>query len=311
MMISDLCIRRPVFATVLSLVVVAIGLMSYSRLTVREYPNIDEPVVSVDTTYKGASPEVIESRVTKPLEDQISGIEGVRLLTSRSRAERSQINVTFDITRDPDAAAAEVRDKVARARRALPEEIDEPVISKVEADSRPIIFAAVKAGNMSTMAVTDYINRYVTSRLSVLPGAAEVRVFGAREPSMRINVDRDKLAAYSLTVQDIESALRSQNVEIPAGRLESDSREFSVVSSTDLSTVAQFQNVVVANVKGYPVRLGDLAVVSILPLSERVSARYNGQEALNIGVVRQSTANPLDLSAAVREELRLINQTLP
>jgi multidrug efflux pump len=311
MMISDLCIRRPVFATVLSLVVVAIGLMSYSRLTVREYPNIDEPVVSVDTTYKGASPEVIESRVTKPLEDQISGIEGVRLLTSRSRAERSQINVTFDITRDPDAAAAEVRDKVARARRALPEEIDEPVISKVEADSRPIIFAAVKAGNMSTMAVTDYINRYVTSRLSVLPGAAEVRVFGAREPSMRINVDRDKLAAYSLTVQDIESALRSQNVEIPAGRLESDSREFSVVSSTDLSTVAQFQNVVVANVQGYPVRLGDLADVSILPLSERVSARYNGQEALNIGVVRQSTANPLDLSAAVREEIRLINQTLP
>jgi len=311
MMLSDTCIRRPVFATVLSLVVVAIGLMSYSRLTVREYPNIDEPVVSVDTVYKGASPEVIESRVTKPLEDQISGIEGVRLLTSRSRAERSQINVTFDLTRDPDAAAAEVRDKVARARRILPDEVDEPIIAKVEADSRPIIFMAVKAGSMSPMAATDYINRYVKSRLSVLPGAAEVRVFGAREPAMRINLERDKLAAYSLTVQDIESALRAQNVEIPAGRIESNAREFSVVSSTDLNTVAQFRNVVVANVKGYPVRLGEVADVNILPLSERVTARFNGVEALNVGVVKQATANPLELSAAVREEVKLINQSLP
>ncbi len=311
MILSDICIRRPVFASVLSLAIVLIGLMSYSRLTVREYPNIDEPVVSVDTTYKGASPEVIESRVTKPLEDQISGIEGVRLMTSRSRAERSQINITFDISRDPDAAAAEVRDKVSRARRLLPDEVDEPIVAKVEADSRPVIYIAVKAGDMTAMQATDYINRYVKSRLSVLPGAAEVRVFGAREPSMRINVDRDRLAAYGLTVQDVESALRSQNVEIPAGRIESSAREFSVVSSTDLSTPRQFQNVVVATVKGYPVRLGDLATVSIEPLNERITARFNGQTALNSGVVKQSTANPLDLSAAVRDEVAVINETLP
>lgn len=311
MILSDICIRRPVFASVLSLAIVLIGLVSYSRLTVREYPNIDEPVVSVDTTYKGASPEVIESRVTKPLEDQISGIEGVRLMTSRSRAERSQINITFDLSRDPDAAAAEVRDKVSRARRALPDEIDEPIISKVEADSRPVIYMAVKAGDMSAMEVTDYINRYVKSRLSVLPGAAEVRVFGAREPSMRINLSRERLAAYGLTVQDVENALRSQNVEIPAGRIESDAREFSVVSSTDLSSPNQFRDVVVASVKGYPVRLGDVAEVSLLPLNERITARYNGEQSLNVGVVKQSTANPLDLSAAVREELKLINPTLP
>ena len=311
MMLSDLCIKRPVFATVMSLAVVAIGLMSYDRLTVREYPNIDEPVVSVDTTYKGASPEVIESRVTKPLEDQISGIEGVKLMTSRSRSERSQINITFDLTRDPDAAAAEVRDKVARARRALPDEIDEPVISKVEADSRPVMFLAVKAGDMSPMAVTDYIDRYIKSRLSVLPGAADVRVYGARTPAMRINVDRDKLAAYGLTVQEVESALRSQNVEIPAGRIESAAREFSVVSSTDLSTVGQFENVVIANVQGYPVRLIDVASVDVLPLIERASARYNGTPSLNIGVIKQATANPLDLSKAVRAEIALINETLP
>jgi len=311
MKLSEVCIRRPVFASVLSLAVVLIGLVSYARLTVREYPNIDEPVVSVDTTYKGASPEVVESRVTKPLEDQISGIEGVTLMTSRSRNERSLINITFDLSRDPDAAAAEVRDKVSRAKRYLPDEIDEPIIAKVEADSRPVIYLAVNAGSLSAMEATDYLNRYVKSRLSVLPGAAEVRIFGARDPSMRISLDRDRLAAYGLTVQDVENALRSQNVEIPAGRIESDYREFSVVSSTDLSTPEQFRDVVIANVKGYPVRLGDVAQVTILPLNERVIARFNGQTSLNVGIVKQSTANPLDLSDAVRKEIALINQTLP
>ncbi len=311
MILSDICIKRPVFATVMTLIIVVVGIVSLTRLTVREYPNIDEPVVTVSTTYPGASAEVIESRVTKPLEDQIAGIEGVRLMTSSSRAERSQITVSFELSRDPDAAAAEVRDKVSRARRALPDDVDEPVIAKVEADSRPVIFMAVRAGELSPMEVTDYMNRFVLARLSVLPGAAEVRLYGAREPSMRINVDRQQLAAYNLTVQEIESALRSQNVEIPAGRIESDAREFSVVSSTNLNTPQEFRNIVVANVMGYPVRLGELADVQILPLSERRTARFNGTESLNLGVVKQSTANPLDLSVAVREEVARINETLP
>ncbi len=311
MKISETCVRRPVFATVLSLVIVLIGLISYSRLTVREYPRIDEPVVSVDTTYTGASPEVIESRVTKPLEDQLAGIEGVDVMTSRSRSERSLINVKFNLSRDPDAAAAEVRDKVSRARRFLPDEIDEPIISKVEADSQPIVYIAVGAGENSVIETSDYINRYIKTRLSVLPGAAEVRVFGERLPSMRIYVDREKLAGYNLTVQDIENALRTQNVEIPAGRIESRAREFSVVASTDLQTVQQFEKVVVANVQGYPVRITDIARVEIGPASERVSSRFNGNASLTIGVTRQSTANPLDLSAAVRSEVEAINQSLP
>ena len=311
MKLSEVCIQRPVFATVLSLVIVLIGLVSYSRLNVREYPRIDEPVVSVDTTYKGASPEVVESQVTKPLEDLISGIEGVDVMTSISRSERSLINVRFKLSRDPDAAAAEVRDKVARARKLLPDEIDEPVIAKVEADAFPVIWVSVQAGQGSTMQASDYLNRYIKPRLSVLPGAAEVRVFGERLPSMRIYVDREKLAAYNLTVQDVENALRSQNVEIPAGRIESRAREFSVVSSTDLSTVAQFNNVVVANVRGYQVRLSDLAHVEVGPLNERIAARFNGQPGLNIGVTRQATANPLDLSNAVRAEVNKINETLP
>jgi len=311
MVLSETCIKRPVFATVLALVIVLIGLISYQRLTIREYPSIDEPVVSVRTTYKGASPDVVESQVTKPLEDQLAGMEGVDVMTSSSRSERSQIDIRFTLNRDPDAAAADVRDKVARARRTLPDEIDEPIISKVEADSTPILFIAVQAGALSAVQVSDYINRYVKTRLSVLPGAAEVRIFGERQPAMRIDLDRAKLAALGLTVQDVELALRSQNVLIPAGRIESISREFSVVSSTDLQNERQFREVILTTANGYPVRLGDIAQVSIGPANERMLSRFNGVDGLNIGVTKQSTANPLDLSRAVRAEVQAINAGLP
>ena len=311
MRISEVCIKRPVFASVLSLIIVLIGLISYSRLTVREYPRIDEPIVSVDTTYQGASPEVIESQVTKPLEDQLAGIEGVDVMTSRSRSERSLINIKFSLTRDPEAAAAEVRDKVSRARRFLPDEVDEPIISKVEADSQPIIYIAVESGEYSVIQTSDYIQRYIKTRLSVLPGAAEVRVFGERLPSMRMYVDRDKLAAYSLTVQDVEAALSNQNVEIPAGRIESRSREFTVVSSTDLQSVAQFEDIIISRAEGYPVRMRDVATVQVAPSTDRILSRFNGAPAINIGITRQSTANPLDLSKAARAEVEAINSSLP
>lgn len=311
MLISDFCIRRPVFATVLSLLIVLVGLISYDRLSVREYPAIDEPVVSVVTTYNGASPEVIESQVTKPLEDQLSGIEGVDVMTSRSRSERSLINIKFDLSRDPDAAAADVRDKVSRARRFLPDEVDEPIINKVEADSTPIIYIGVKMGDLTPIEASDYINRYIKTRFSVLPGAAEIRVFGERLPAMRIDVDRERLAGLGLTVQDVENALRNQNVLIPAGRIESQLREFTVVSSTDLQTVEQFQDIIVTHRNGFPVRLGDMADIRIGPAEERVLARFNGGDSLTIGVTKQSTANPLDLSKAVRAEVEQINQNLP
>lgn len=311
MLISDFCIRRPVFATVLSLLIVLVGLISYERLSVREYPAIDEPVVSVITSYKGASPEVIESQVTKPLEDQLSGIEGVDVMTSRSRSERSLINIKFDLSRSPDAAAADVRDKVSRARRFLPDEVDEPIINKVEADSTPIVYIGVQMGENSAIEASDYINRYIKTRLSVLPGAAEVRVFGERLPAMRVNVDRIRLAGFGLTVQDIEDALRRQNVLIPAGRIESKLREFSVVSSTDLQTIEQFEDIVVAHRNGFPIRLVEVADIAVGPAEERILARFNGQDSLTIGVTKQSTANPLDLSKAVRAEVEEINQNLP
>ncbi|HVG05801.1 MAG TPA: efflux RND transporter permease subunit [Burkholderiaceae bacterium] len=311
MSLFELCIRRPVLSTVLSLLVLVIGAISYTRLAVREYPRIDEPVVSVETVYPGASAEVIESQVTKVLEDSLAGIEGVELMTSQSRSERSQINVRFRITRDPDSAAADVRDKVARVRARLPDTVDEPVIAKVEADSFPVIWMSVAAGGRTPLEVSDYLTRYVKPRLSVLPGAADVRIFGERVTSMRINVDRDRLAGYGLTPQDVENALRRQNIELPSGRIESAQREFSIVASTDVSTREQFENLIVANSKGYPVRLRDIADVVVGAASERVIARYNGQPSINMGLIKQAVANPLDLSKALREELTKINPSLP
>ncbi len=311
MILSDIAVRRPVLATVMSLVIVLIGIVSYQRLTVREYPKIDEPVVTVETKYRGASAEVIESRVTKPLEDALSGIEGVDVLSSISRAESSQITVKFRLERNPDAAASDVRDRVARTRGKLPVDIEEPVIAKVEADANPIIWLAFSSDRQSPLEVTDIANRLVKTRLQTLPGAADVRVFGERRYSMRIWLDRNKLAASRLTPQDVEDALRRQNVEVPAGRIESRAREFSVVTETDLATPVQFENVVVRYVSGYPVRIKDLGRVEIAALDERSVVRFNGRPAVALGVIKQATANPLELSAAIRAELPRIVADLP
>jgi multidrug efflux pump len=311
MQLPEICIKRPVFATVLSLVILLIGLISYTRLSVREYPRIDEPVVSVSVTYRGASAEVVESQVTKPLEDSLAGIEGVEVMTSQSRSESSRINVRFTLKREPDSAAADVRDKVARARGKLPDTIDEPIIAKVEADSNPVIWIAVQAGSLSPLEASDYVKRYVQPRLSVLPGAADVRIFGDRQVSMRINLDRTRLAAYKLTVQDVEDALRRQNAEIPAGRIESTAREFTVVAETDVRTPDQFNNIIVANVGGYPVRIRDVGAAAIGAVDERTVSRYKGNPSLNIGVIKQAVANPLDLSKAVRAEVERINEGVP
>ena len=311
MQLPEICIKRPVFATVLSLVILLIGLISYTRLSVREYPRIDEPVVSVSVTYRGASAEVVESQVTKPLEDSLSGIEGVEVMTSQSRSETSRINVRFTLKRDPDSAAADVRDKVARARGKLPDTIDEPIIAKVEADAFPVIYIAVQAGSLTPLEASDYVKRYVQPRLSVLPGAADVRIFGERQVSMRINLDRTRLAAYKLTVQDVEDAIRRQNAEIPAGRIESSTREFTVVAETDVRLPEQFNNIIVANVGSYPVRIKDVGAAEIGPVEERVISRFNGNPSLNIGVIKQAVANPLELSKAVRAEVAKMNEGLP
>jgi len=311
MRISELTIRRPVLASVMSLLIVLVGLVSFNQLSVREYPRIDEPVVTVNTRLTGASSEVIESQVTKPLEDSIAGIDGVDILTSISRSEQSQITVRFKLSKPPEAAAADVRDRVGRVRTRLPEAADEPQISKVEADASPVIWLAFTSETMSPLEVSDLINRVVKPRLQTIPGVADVQVGGDRKYSMRIWLDPDRLAAYRLTVQDVEDALRRQNLEVPAGRIESQQREFSVTSRTDLNTVAQFADISLKQAGTYTVRLRDVARVEQAAASERSYVRLNGVPSVSTGIIRNATANPLEVSAGVREVMPLIQRDLP
>jgi len=310
MKLSEICIQRPVFATVLSLIIVLIGAVSYTRLSVREYPRIDTPVVTVETRYLGASAGVIETQITKPLEDSLAGIDSIDVITSISRAEQSQITVTFRLEKDADSAAADVRDRVSRVRAKLPKSVDEPVIAKVEADANPIIWLSFSSPTRSALEVSDIANRVVKPRLQVLPGAADVRINGERKYAMRIWIDRDRLAAYGLTPADVESAIGQQNVELPAGRVESQQREFTVTTRTDLNRPEEFGAIIIKQVRGYPVRLRDVGRVEVDAASVRSSVRFNGESAVAIGVIRQATANPLILAEAVRDSVPILNAEL-
>ena len=309
--LSELCIRRPVFATVLSLVIVLLGVVSYMRLTVREYPNVDEPVVSVQTRYPGASAKIIESQVTQILEGSIAGISGIDVLESSSRSEDSRITVRFRPEIDQDVAASDVRDRVSRVRGRLPDEIDEPVIAKVEADAQAVMLLVFTSPVLSPLEITDYIDRFVVDQLKNLNGVADVTIYGERRYSMRIWIDRERLAAFSLTVQDIENALRAQNVELPSGRIESTNREFSVLSRTGLVTPDEFRNIVIKLSDGHQVKLGEVARVELGAFDERRESRYEGKAAIAVGVIKQAVANPLDVSKGVRELLPKINQSMP
>jgi multidrug efflux pump len=311
MRLSETSIRRPVLATVMSLLLVLVGLVSFKQLSVREYPRIDEPLVNVSTRLLGASSEVIESQVTKPLEDSIAGIDGVDIMTSISRTESSQITVRFRLSKDPDTAAAEVRDRVSRVRGRLPAAVDEPVIAKVEADATPTIWLAYTSETMGTLELTDIINRVVKPRLQTVPGVADVQIGGDRRYSMRIWLDAERLASYRLTVQDVEDALRRQNLEVPAGRIESRQREFSVTARTDLNTVAQFNEIALKTAGGYTVRLRDVARVEEAAASERSRVRLNGVPSISTGVIRNATANPIDVANGVRAVMPLIQRDLP
>jgi multidrug efflux pump len=311
MKLSDISIRRPVFATVMSLLLLLLGVVSFFKLQIREYPRIDVPVVNVSTRLVGASSEVIESQVSKILEDSISGIDGVDVVTSISRSERSQITVSFKLEKNPDNAAADVRDRVSRVRGRLPQAVEEPVIAKVEADATPTIQIALSSPSLSPLQLSDLANRVLKPRLQTVPGAADVVINGERKFAMRIWLDADKLSSYRLTVQDVEDALRRQNLEVPAGRIESQQREFNVTARTDLNTASQFGEVSLKLVNGYAVRLRDVARIEEGPADERSSVRLNGEPAISVGVIRQATANPLEVADGVRKILPVVAQDLP
>jgi len=310
MVLSDISIRRPVFAWVINLVILLLGIVAYDRLAVRLIPNVDVPVVTVNTTYPGANARVIESQITQPIEDALSGIEGIDFIQSVSREQSSQVTVRFRLNRDPEAAASDVRDRVSQARQFLPNEANEPIVQKQEADAQPIIYLAFSSDRHETVEIADYAERLVKDRVQTIPGVAQANVFSSTY-AMRVWIQPQRLAGFGLTPQDVENALRAQNVEIPAGRVEGADREFTVLSETDLQTPEQFGEVILGNVNGYLVRLKDVARVELGAQDNRFRARFNGNNAVPLGVVKQAVANPLEISEALKELLPQITRTLP
>jgi multidrug efflux pump len=311
MVLSDISIKRPVFATVMSLVLIIFGLFALRGMAVREYPDIDPPAVNVTTIYRGASAEIIESKITQVIEDAVAGIEGIRTITSASREESSSISIEFNLTRNVDAAANDVRDKVGRVLSKLPDEADQPIIAKTEADARPIIYISLFSDRLNLLELTDYADRYLVDQLSIIDGVASVNIYGARKYSMRIYLDRMAMAARNVTVQDIEDAIRRQNVELPSGRIESNMREFTVRTESGLRTAQQFRNIVLREQDGYLLRLGEVAKVQLGAEDERTEQRINGVTAIGLGIIRQSKANAMDISNGVNATVERLQSSLP
>jgi multidrug efflux pump len=310
--LSELSVRRPVFATVISLLLVVLGLAALSRLPVRMYPDIDPPVVSIQTNYRGASAEVIETKITQVIEDRIAGLEGVEKLTSVSRDERSDIRVEFSLDRDVDEAANDVRDRVSRVLEDLPEEADPPEIAKVDDDTRAVMYLNLTSDRMNGLEITDYADRFLTDRFSTVPGVARVRISGERRYAMRIWLDRERLAAHGLTVTDVEDSLRAENVELPAGRLESREREFTLRTDTGFTTPDEFRRLVVGRgADGQVVRLGQVADVRVGAENERNVARANGIPAVSLAIEQRSRANTVEVSRGVRAEAAAVAGDLP
>ncbi|MGH7535394.1 MAG: efflux RND transporter permease subunit, partial [Gemmatimonadales bacterium] len=311
MMLSDLSIRRPVLASMMSVALVLFGVIGYLQLSVREFPDVDPPIISVSTVLPGANPQVVESAVTDPLEDELSTVPGVRTLTSSSAEEQSNITLEFTLDRDVDDAAQDVRDRVSRVRGRLPQDILEPVIAKQEADAQPFFWMSLGGENYDLLQLSDIADRIVKTRLQSLPGVGRVFIAGERRYSMRVWLSAAELSARGITVQDVEEAIRSRNVEIPAGRIESDRRDFSVRSLGELKTPAEFAELVVTSEKGQLVKLKDLGRVELGPEDERSSLRYNGTPAVALGVVRQSKANLIQVADAIRAAIPGIQRDLP
>ncbi|HEU5050520.1 MAG TPA: efflux RND transporter permease subunit [Gemmatimonadales bacterium] len=311
MKLSDISIRRPVLASMMSAALVLFGVIGYRQLAVREYPDVDPPIISVQTFLAGANPQVVESAITDILEEELSTVPGLRTLTSSSAEQFSNITLEFTLERDVDDAAQDVRDKVSRVRGRLPQDIEEPVIAKQEADAQPFFWLALSGDNYSLLQLSDIADRQVKTRLQSLPGVGRAFIAGERRYSMRVWLDPAELAARGLTVQDVEAAIRSRNVEVPAGRIESERREFTVRTLGELKTPGEFADLTVANTDGQPIKLRDLGRVELGPEDDRSTLRFNGTPAVAIGIVRQSKANLIEVADAVIAELPAIQASLP
>lgn len=312
MILSDISVKRPVFAGVMSALLITIGILSYNNLPLRELPDIDAPVVSISTSYRGASSEVIESRITRVIEDQIRGIEGIRMITSSSRAGSSRISIEFNLTRDLNDAANDIRDAVSRVARSLPQDVDAPVVRKADSDAQVIVWYNLNSTKMDMLELSDYAQRHIVDRLSVIDGVARIRAGGGMRYSMRIWLDRVAMAARGITVTEIEQALRTENLELPAGSIESTTRLYPVRVARGYRSPDDFKSITLGRgTDGHLIRLGEVADVEIGPSEHRIYFQGNGQTQIGIGVVKQSTANTLDVVRATRKELKAIEAGLP
>ncbi|MCB0263989.1 MAG: efflux RND transporter permease subunit [Calditrichaeota bacterium] len=311
MKISDLSIKRPVLASVMSLTILLFGIISFTRLPVREYPDIDPPIISVVTFYRGASPSVVETEITNILEEQFATLEGVKTLTSSSQEQGSVITIEFELNRDVDEAANDVRDRVSRIRGQLPREVDDPVISKVDANAQAIVWLALSSDRHSGLELSDIADRVLKERIQRLPGVGSVIIGGERRYAMRIWLNPLRMAAFNLTTQDVEAAIRRENAEIPGGRVEGAEREFAVRTRGELNTPEEFANIIVSQNEGDRVRLGDVADVQVGAEDERSLARFNGRPAVGLGIVKQSKASTVDVADVVRATLDELRASMP
>ena len=312
MLLSDVSVKRPVFATVINILLIIFGVVAFTSLPLREYPNIDPPVVSIGTSYPGANAEIVETQITQVIEERISGIDGIKTVNSSSRDGRSNITIEFEQSRDIDSAANDVRERVQRVLRSLPEQVDPPEVTKANSDEDTVVWYNLRSENMTTLELTDYANRYIVDRLSVVDGVARVNIGGERRYAMKLWLDRNAMAARNITVGDIESRLRAENVELPAGTIESRDREFSVRVTRSYLSPSDFANLTIVNgADGYLVRLGEVARVSLEAENDRSEFRGNGINMVGIGIIRQSNANTLDVVDNANREVERINATLP
>ena len=311
MKLSEISIERPVLATVMSLAILLFGVLSLTFLPVREYPDIDSPVVSVTTIYRGASAQVVETEITDVLEEQLSTIEGVKLITSSSQEQVSRITVEFNLRRDVDESANDVRDRVSRVRGSLPRDAEEPIVAKQDVNAQPIIWIAVSGQNADPLLLTDVAENILSERIQRLEGVGAVFVGAGRRYAMRVWIDPQRLAAYGLTVADVERALQTENAEIPSGRVEGVGREFAVRTRGDLATPEGFGSIVVAQQPDRAVRLRDVANVEVGPEDDRSVARYLGKSAVGIGIVKQQKASTVDVARRVREALPELRKQTP
>jgi multidrug efflux pump len=312
MLLSDVSIKRPVFASVIGLLLLAVGIVSASRLALREYPDIDPPVVSIRTSYPGASANVVETRITEVIEDRIAGVEGIRYINSTSQDGQSSVSIEFDVSRDMDSAANDVRDRVSGVLRSLPQEADPPDVQKADASEEVVLWLQFASDTKNTMELSDYAERYLVDRFSSIDGVARVQIGGQRTPAMRVWLNRRAIAARGLTVGDIERAVRTENVETPAGSLTSQDLVFTARIARPFQTPQQFAQLVVSKGQdGVLVRLGDVARVEFGAEEDRNIFRGNGRDAIGIGIVKQSTANVVEVAQVARDRARDVAASLP